>query len=95
MLDPPPRQGFDSSRSNAIGRRSAGRSTQLSIGTVKWFNEQKGWGFITPEDGGKDLFVHHSEIQTEGFRTLQEGQKVEYTSADGAKGPQATQVRPV
>lgn len=66
----------------------------MSIGTVKWFNEQKGYGFITPDDGGRDLFVHHTEIQSDGFRTLREGQKVEFTAAEGKKGPQATQVRP-
>jgi CspA family cold shock protein len=65
----------------------------VATGTVKWFNEQKGYGFITPDGGGKDLFVHHSEIQADGFRTLREGQKVEYTPAEGAKGPQATKVR--
>ena len=50
----------------------------MSTGTVKWFNPDKGFGFITPDDGGKDLFVHHSEIQGSGFKTLNEGQKVEY-----------------
>ena len=66
----------------------------MSIGTVKWFNEQKGYGFIAPEDGGEDLFIHHSNIDAEGFRTLQEGQKVEFVAAEGRKGPEATQVRP-
>ncbi|MBI4367087.1 MAG: cold-shock protein [Deltaproteobacteria bacterium] len=61
-------------------------------GTVKWFNDQKGYGFITPEDGGADLFVHFSAIQGDGFRTLQEGQTVEYTASQGPKGPQATEV---
>ena len=50
----------------------------MAVGTVKWFNDQKGFGFIAPEDGGKDVFVHHTAIQTEGFRTLAEGQKVEF-----------------
>ncbi|MCZ7647691.1 MAG: cold-shock protein [Planctomycetota bacterium] len=63
-------------------------------GKVKWFNDQKGYGFITPEDGGKDLFVHHSEIQAEGYRTLTEGQVVEYEVEQSDKGPKATKVRP-
>ena len=67
----------------------------MSSGTVKWFNDSKGFGFITPDDGGKDLFVHHSEIAAEGFRSLQEGQAVEYTAGEGPKGPQATQVSPI
>ncbi|OPZ10061.1 MAG: Cold shock protein ScoF [candidate division BRC1 bacterium ADurb.BinA364] len=66
----------------------------MSTGTVKWFNEQKGYGFITPDGGGDDLFIHYSNIDSEGFRTLQEGQKVEYTAAQGRKGPEATKVRP-
>jgi len=65
----------------------------VSTGTVKWFNESKGFGFITPDDGGSDLFVHHSEIAGEGYRSLQEGQKVEYEVGEGRKGPQATNVR--
>lgn len=66
----------------------------MSTGTVKWFNEQKGYGFISPDDGGEDLFIHHSNINVEGFRTLQEGQKVEFVAAQGRKGPEATNVRP-
>ncbi|TFG66552.1 MAG: cold-shock protein [Gemmatimonadales bacterium] len=61
-------------------------------GTVKWFNEQKGFGFITPEDGSKDCFVHHSAIQAEGFKTLAEGAMVEFDVVDGAKGPAAENV---
>jgi len=64
-------------------------------GTVKWFDDGKGFGFITPESGGKDLFAHFSEIQSAGFKTLQEGQRVEFTVAQGAKGPQATQIKPI
>lgn len=66
----------------------------MSTGTVKWFNEKKGFGFIEPEDGGKDLFIHYSNIVTDGFKTLHEGQKVEYTASEGRKGPEATEVRP-
>lgn len=66
----------------------------MATGTVKWFNNQKGYGFIEPDDGGDDLFVHHSEIQVDGFRTLQEGQKVEFEAGSGPKGPHAIGVRP-
>ena len=59
----------------------------MSTGTVKWFDAGKGYGFITPEDGGKDLFVHHSEIQTDGYATLNDGQQVEYEVGQGQKGP--------
>jgi len=61
-------------------------------GTVKWFNDQKGFGFITPEDGGKDCFVHHSAIQADGFRTLAEGDRVEFEVTQGTKGPAAENV---
>ncbi len=64
----------------------------MAKGTVKWFNDQKGYGFITPEDGSKDLFVHHSSIQGEGFKSLQEGQSVEFEKTEGEKGPQASNV---
>ena len=67
----------------------------MATGTVKWFNVQKGFGFIQPDDGGDDLFVHHSNIVAEGFRSLQEGQKVEFEAGQGRKGPEATNVRPV
>lgn len=61
-------------------------------GTVKWFSEEKGYGFIAPESGGKDCFVHHKDILMEGFKVLKEGQKVIFTPKEGAKGPQATEV---
>jgi CspA family cold shock protein len=66
----------------------------MAQGTVKWFNDDKGYGFITPDDGGKDLFVHFSAIQAEGFRTLAEGLKVTYEAEQGPKGPNAANVRP-
>lgn len=61
-------------------------------GVVKWFNDQKGFGFITPEDGGKDCFVHHSAIQADGFRSLEEGASVEFDMVQGPKGPAAENV---
>jgi len=70
------------------------RSNVVSTGTVKWFSEKKGFGFITPDDGGDDLFVHHSEIKTSGYATLDEGQKVEFEVGQGKKGPCATSVIP-
>jgi CspA family cold shock protein len=63
-------------------------------GIVKWFNEGKGFGFITPDGGGKDLFAHFSEIRGEGFKTLAENQRVEFEVKDGQKGPQASNIRP-
>ena len=66
----------------------------MSTGKVKWFNSSKGYGFIEPDDGGNDLFVHHSEIKTNGFASLNEGQKVEYEIGEGKKGPCATNVIP-
>jgi CspA family cold shock protein len=65
----------------------------MATGIVKWFNDAKGYGFITPDGGGKDVFVHHTAIQGEGFRSLAEGQKVEYDVTEGPKGPQAANVR--
>lgn len=65
----------------------------MANGTVKWFNESKGFGFITPEDGSKDLFAHFSEVVGSGFKTLAEGQAVSYTASQGAKGPQASQIQ--
>ncbi|MBY8966667.1 cold-shock protein [Algiphilus sp.] len=65
----------------------------MSTGTVKWFNDAKGYGFITPEGGGQDLFAHYKEIQGSGFRTLKEGQKVEFEIREGPKGLQAAQIR--
>jgi cold shock protein len=67
----------------------------MAQGTVKWFNADKGFGFIAPDDGSADVFVHHSAIQADGYRSLQENQRVEYTAARGPKGPQAEQVQPL
>jgi CspA family cold shock protein len=67
----------------------------MTQGTVKWFNESKGYGFITPDDGGQDLFVHFSEIQSEGFKTLREGDAVSFEKGQGQKGPQATNVQKI
>ena len=67
----------------------------MAQGTVKWFNPDKGFGFIAPDDGGADVFVHFSAIQTSGYRTLEENQKVEYNVTQGPKGPQAAEVRTV
>lgn len=80
-------------RTVTVGRLQGVRV--LASGTVKWFSEQKGYGFITPDDGGKDLFVHYSNILGDGFKNLQDGQPVQYEAAEGRKGPEATQVRPL
>ncbi len=66
----------------------------MSTGTVKWFNSEKGFGFISPDDGGNDLFVHHSEVKTGGRAALDEGQKVEFEVGEGQKGPCAKNVMP-
>jgi len=66
----------------------------LATGSVKWFSEDKGYGFIVPDEGGKDLFVHYSNIDGQGFRSLEEGQRVEFEPAQGRKGLEATKVRP-
>ncbi|MFO1303202.1 MAG: cold-shock protein [Burkholderiales bacterium] len=67
----------------------------MATGTVKWFNESKGFGFITPEDGSKDVFAHFSAIQEKGFKTLREGQQVTFDVQAGPKGPQAANIRSV
>jgi CspA family cold shock protein len=67
----------------------------MAQGTVKWFNAEKGYGFIEQDGGGADVFVHYSAIQSDGFRSLDEGQRVEFEIGQGQKGPQAEQVRPV
>ncbi len=67
----------------------------MAQGTVKWFNADKGYGFIAPDDGTADVFVHQSAINADGYRSLQDNQRVEFTVTQGAKGPQAQDVRPI
>jgi CspA family cold shock protein len=67
----------------------------MATGTVKWFSDDKGYGFITPDEGTKDLFVHHSAIVSEGYRSLAEGAKVSYETENGPKGPSAANVTPL
>jgi CspA family cold shock protein len=77
------------------GRRSTKDAVEehMATGTVKWFSDEKGFGFITPDEGSKDLFVHHSSIEADGYRSLAEGARVEYESEAGDKGPKAVNVR--
>lgn len=77
-----------------FGARVGSGEDPVAKGTVKWFNADKGFGFIAPDEGGDDLFVHHSEIRTQGYASLNEGQKVEFTVGQGRKGPCATNVIP-
>jgi len=67
----------------------------MATGTVKWFNDSKGYGFIAPEGGGKDVFIHHSNISGSGFKTLQEGARVQFETREGSKGPEAYDVEPI
>lgn len=67
----------------------------MATGTVKWFNAEKGFGFITPDDGGVDIFAHYSALQTQGYKSLDEGQRVEFEIEQGPKGPQAENIRSV
>jgi cold shock protein len=75
-------------------RETEGGLQDMPQGTVKWFNDDKGYGFITPDDGGEDLFVHHSGISGGGYKSLDEGAKVSYEATRGAKGMQAVNVTP-
>ena len=72
---------------------SYSRISTMATGTVKWFNDTKGYGFISPEDNGDDLFAHFSEIQADGFKTLQDGQKVSFDVTQGKKGLQASNIK--
>ena len=78
-----------------ISNHSDKPNTKMSTGTVKWFNPEKGFGFITPDDGGADLFVHHSAIESSGYANLDEGQKVKFEIGQGQKGPCAEKVESV
>src|ERR1041385_5623642 len=80
-----------SARADA-GKQQRSRAMARTIGTVKWFNDAKGFGFITPENGDKDCFVHHTAIKADGFRSLSEGERVEFDIVQGAKGPAAENV---
>jgi cold shock protein len=71
------------------------KETAMATGTVKWFNDSKGFGFITPDDGGKDLFAHHTSIMMDGYKSLKEAQKVEFEVQSGPKGPLAANIRAI
>ena len=90
----PPFNGGVKARLLAVGNVQARSNEQMAriTGTVKWFNDAKGFGFITPENGGKDCFVHHTAIQGEGFKSLAEGQRVEFEIVQAQKGPAAQNV---
>jgi cold shock protein len=90
---PPPQGQEDRAALPADCEHSKAR--RMATGTVKWFNDAKGFGFITQDGGGEDVFVHHTAIQAEGFRTLAEGQKVQFDVSRGPKGLQAQNVKPV
>jgi cold shock protein len=77
------------------GRVCAREELHVAVGTVKWFNAEKGYGFITPDGGGNDVFAHYSAIQSSGYRSLEENQRVEFEITQGPKGPQADNIRPL
>jgi CspA family cold shock protein len=74
---------------------SSSQGDEVATGTVKWFNAEKGFGFITPDDGGSDVFAHFSAISTSGYRSLEENQRVSFTVTQGQKGPQAADIKPL
>jgi cold shock protein len=78
-----------------LARKKKGGLAYMAQGTVKWFNDEKGYGFISPDDGGEDLFVHHTGISGSGFKSLDEGSKVSYEATQGKKGMQADNVSPL
>ncbi|GAB3815665.1 hypothetical protein GCM10027605_63440 [Micromonospora zhanjiangensis] len=82
-------------RNKCGSERSVKETKQMAIGTVKWFNADKGFGFITPDGGGADVFAHFSAIQSSGYRSLDENQRVEFEVTQGQKGPQAENIRPL
>jgi cold shock protein len=102
LLSLPVRQAGQAGRGGEVGnaRRAASaglwlrEGKQMATGVVKWFNDAKGYGFITPDDGGEDLFAHFSAIQVSGFKTLKEGQKVAFEVVQGPKGKQASNITP-
>ncbi len=87
-------QPSDRRLSDGSGLEGEEKREKVAQGTVKWFNDEKGYGFITPDDDSKDLFIHHSNILGDGFKSLSEGQKVSYEAGEGRKGPEATSVQP-
>jgi cold shock CspA family protein len=87
-----PEAGLGQSRATVV---ISGMEIDMATGTVKWFNDAKGFGFITPDDGGKDLFAHHSSIQGSGYKSLKDGAKVSFDVTEGAKGPAAANVKPL
>ena len=90
-----PAAGAAGRAATAAGIRYTEGTISMAQGTVKWFNAEKGFGFIAPNDGGADVFVHFSAIQSQGYRSLEENQQVEFDITQGQKGPQAENVRPV
>jgi cold shock protein len=87
-------RSFDPRSNTRVGARPD-EEQHMPEGTVKWFNADKGFGFISPDEGGEDLFVHFSAIQADGYKSLDENQKVSFNVGQGQKGPQATEVQPI
>ena len=87
-------QSSDRPLTDGSGLEGEEKREKVAQGTVKWFSDEKGYGFITPDDGSKDLFIHHSNILGDGFKSLSEGQTVSYEAGEGRKGPEATNVQP-